>query len=166
MIILVTGNLYLACICNRFVGLIHIYSGVTRFCQEGVRLKRKCNYAREPGDRAPSERSERRGWRVWARLSPLPRCGGFLCENCVIWRIIQRVFLIYAWRHFYWVLSTKCHMEISDIHCMKRENIGYSSLYRRFVIPTVRLIRRFVIPKGSFIPEGPLFRKFVNPKMK
>ena len=42
---------------------------------------------------------------------------------------------------------------------------GYSSLFRRFVIPKVRLIRRFVIPKVRY-SEGPLFRRFVNPNMK
>ena len=52
-IILVTGNLYLACICNRFCR----FNTYLQWCHQvlprvGVRLKRKYIYARERSDRA------------------------------------------------------------------------------------------------------------------
>ena len=46
-----------------------------------------------------------------------------------------------------------------------QHSTGYSSLFRRFVIPKVRLIRRFVIPKVRY-SEGSLFRRFVIPKLR
>ena len=44
-------------------------------------------------------------------------------------------------------------------------NLGYSSLFQRFVIPKVRLIRRFVILKVCY-SEGSLFRRSVIPKVR
>ena len=53
---------------------------------------------------------------------------------------------------------------------LKALKLGYSLLFRRFVIPKVRLIRRFVIPKVRYsevhYSEDSLFRRFVNPKRK
>ena len=44
-------------------------------------------------------------------------------------------------------------------------NVSIHVLRLQLVIPKVRLIRRFVDSEGS-LSEGPLFRRFVNPKMK